>query len=112
MHREKWLESMRERYRRAIERGDTKTAEGIAAIVSKPLVPIPDIAEIVIIQGGTIHLKDGATIEYRETYFEFDQLAALVRQWRDRDALQMQVIRRAQEFQAAITILQEGAVAA
>lgn len=98
MAHEQWLNDLRERYRRARERGDAKTAEGIALIARKPLVTIPDISEIGFVQGGMIYLKNGAEIDYRETYFEFEQLTALVRQWRKQDAIRAEIRRRQQEY--------------
>ncbi|GAB1431342.1 hypothetical protein MASR2M18_21770 [Ignavibacteria bacterium] len=97
MTREQWLDEMRQRYRRAMKRGDATTAKAVAEIARKPPVIIPDITEIGYVQDGTIYLKSGAAINYRETYFEFEQLSALVRLWREQDALRAELHRRQME---------------
>jgi hypothetical protein len=98
MTHEQWLNDLRKRYSRAMKRGDTKTAEGIAQIARKPLVIVPDISDVGYIQGGTIYLKNGSTIAYRETYFEYEQLTALVRQWHEQDAIRTELSRRQLEY--------------
>lgn len=98
MTHEQWLNDLRERYRRAVKRGDTMTAEGIAQIARKPLVIVPDISDIGYIQGGKIYLKNGSAIAYHETYFEYEQLAALVRQWHEQDAIRAELRRRQLEY--------------
>ena len=98
MTHEQWLNDLRERYSRAMKRGDTKTAEGIAQIARKPPVIVPDISDIGYVQGGTIYLKNGSTIAYHETYFEYEQLTALVRQWHEQDAIRAELRRRQLEY--------------